>query len=155
MQRGSGENTVLPPQFFEVRVMVAARHGYEIAGDVRGCPPGVVVTAVLDEGGKLSGAISDGHGLLEGGKPERRKSHDFRVLQAQLVIHIGIPKRPEFINSRNRETCRNRWMIQEHCYQVPTCGPARQDQRPGDAVLAPVLLEPIESSAAFANNFRQ
>src|SRR6266536_2457725 len=115
------------------------------------CPICVEIPAGTDHGRQLARAIGNGERLIDARQAHWRESLDFDFRQLDLVVDMwGVAQRSEFKDARYRQSSRHPRMIQQECRQMPASRPARDDDGPGNTMLAPLCGEPVEGGSQLA-----
>ena len=93
--------------------MVGIGYRDQWTGLVRLRPMSVIFPAVANKGGQLSSSIRNREGLVDPRQPKWGKGANLLIGQFEAFIEVGISDRPEFINSRDRETTPDAGMVQQ------------------------------------------
>src|SRR6516165_11993167 len=67
----------------------------------------------------------------------------------------GVAQRTEIKDAGDRQSSRYLRMIKDERGQMPACGPTGDDDRPLDAVLPGLGVEPVEGALQFVGDLRQ
>jgi hypothetical protein len=152
----AGERAVGLPQLVQNREVIRVRDRYQVAGDMALRPVAMVVAAARDHRGQLAGAVRDTQRLVHNRPPHRRELLDLLLAQLHLVVDMGgIAQRTKIKDAGDRQSRGYLGMIKDERGQMPTCGPAGDDNWSLDAMLAGLVVEPIERAFQLVGDLRQ
>src|SRR5262249_34238595 len=153
---GTGECAVRLAQLIQDREVIGVGDRYQVAWDMPLRPVGMVIATARDHGRQLAGTVGDTQWLVDVRPPHWRELLAFLLAGLPLVVDMrGVAQRTEIEYTRDRQARRHLGMIKNERRQMPARGPPGDNDRPLDAVLARLGVEPIERGFQLVGDLRQ